>query len=259
MDASMHLAPAGPADFTFDQDLSPDGAGDHASGRLAMSAGPSDPAGRDAAVFTFEPLERIEGFADGPFGRPGRPAAARPRSATELLADAEAEAERIREDARRDGYEAGRAEGLEHARAELAPAARALALALQGAMAQGDQLAALLEREAVELAMVVAEKVVAGAMAERPERVLDVVTGALRGLVERRRLSILVHPDDAELVRERIDAICAELGGVEHCEVQAERRVARGGAVLRTPDGELDVRLDAKLRRAAEVLREVPA
>jgi flagellar assembly protein FliH len=210
---------------------------------------------RTPAEFTFEPLE---GF-DGSSARGARVGGPRPRSAAETVAAAEAEAERLREDARRDGFEAGRAAGLEHARAELEPAARALAEALQEAMAQGDQLAALLEREAVELAMVVAEKVVAGAVSERPERVLDVVTGALRGLVERRRLTILVHPEDADLVRDRIDAICAELGGVEHCEVRAERRVARGGALLHTPDGELDVRLDAKLRRAAEVLREVPA
>jgi flagellar assembly protein FliH len=198
------------------------------------------------AEFAFEPLT----------APPAKPTA---RQAAEHVADAVAEADRIREEARRDGFAQGLAAGMEQARAELEPAARALAEALQEAMTQGDQLAVALEREAVELAMVVAEKVVAGAVAERPERVLDVVTGALRGLVERRRLTILVNPDDAELVRERIGAITTELGGVEHCDVQAERRVARGGALLRTPDGELDVRLDAKLRRAAEVLREVPA
>ncbi|WP_026911654.1 FliH/SctL family protein [Patulibacter minatonensis] len=198
------------------------------------------------AEFAFEPLT----------APPARPTA---RQAAEHVADAVADAERIREEARRDGFAEGLAAGMEQARAELEPAARALAQALQEAMTQGDQLASALEREAVELAMVVAEKVVAGAVAERPERVLDVVTGALRGLVERRRLTILVHPEDAELVREGIGRVTAELGGVEHCDVQAERRVARGGALLRTPDGELDVRLDAKLRRAAEVLREVPA
>lgn len=228
MEPSMELAPAGPVEAFF----APDAAA--------------------AAEFTFEPLER-------PVGLPATGAGAFARSPVDVLADAEAEAERIREAARAEGFATGHAAGLEQARCELEPAARALASALQEAMVQGDQLAAQLEREAVELVMVVAEKVVAGAVHERPERVLDVVTGALRGLVERRRLTILVNPDDAELVRDRIDAITTELGGVEHCEVQAERRVSRGGALLRTPDGELDVRLDAKLRRAAEVLREVPA
>jgi flagellar assembly protein FliH len=89
--------------------------------------------------------------------------------------------------------------------------------------------------------------------------VLDVITGTLRGIVERSRLTILVHPDDVPLVRAGIGTVVEELGGVDHCEVQAERRVARGGALLRTSEGEIDVRLEAKLERAGELLREVPA
>ena len=42
-----------------------------------------------------------------------------------------------------------------------------------------------------------------GAIAVEPERVVDVVRGALRRLVERERVTVLVHPDDLELVRER--------------------------------------------------------
>jgi flagellar assembly protein FliH len=206
--------------------------------------------------FTFEPLKPFEPIDDSACGGPApRPA----RSPVEILQAAESEAERIREDARRDGFATGHAAGLEQAREELESAGRALAEALRDALRRADELAAELEREAVDLALAVAEKVVAGAVEERPERVLDVVTGALRGLVDRRRATILVHPGDAELVREQIDAIAAELGGVEHCDVQPEIRVGRGGAVVRTPKGELDMRLDVRLRRAGEVLHEVPA
>jgi flagellar biosynthesis/type III secretory pathway protein FliH len=48
--------------------------------------------------------------------------------------------------------------------------------------------------------------------------------------------------------------VTAALGGIEHCEVQAERRVGRGGAVVRTPDGDVDARAEAKLERAREVV-----
>lgn len=197
------------------------------------------------AEFAFEPLHPIT-----------RPTV---RGLSEEMEAARVEAERIREQARAEGYAAGHAEGIAEARAGLVPASRALAEALQEALTQSDRLAASLEREAVELALAVAEKVVAGAVAERPERVLDVIQGALRGVVERSRLTILVHPDDVALVRGGIAPIVAELGGVEHCEVQAERRVTRGGALLRTTEGEIDVRLSAKLERAGELLREVPA
>ena len=36
--------------------------------------------------------------------------------------------------------------------------------------------------------------------------------------------------------------------------MQAERRVARGGAIVRTPDGEVDARVETKLERAREVV-----
>ena len=65
---------------------------------------------------------------------------------------------------------------------------------------------------------------------------------------------MLVHPDDLELVRGAMGGLIAALGGIEHCEVQAERRVGRGGAIVRTPDGEVDARLETKLERAREVV-----
>jgi len=56
-------------------------------------------------------------------------------------------------------------------------------------------------------------------------------------------------------VQESMDDVRASLGGIEHCEVQAERRVARGGAVVRTPDGDVDARVETKLQRACEVVQ----
>ena len=65
---------------------------------------------------------------------------------------------------------------------------------------------------------------------------------------------MLVNPDDLELVPSAMDELVAALGGIEHCEVQAERRVGRGGAVVRTPDGEVDAGVETKLERAREVV-----
>ena len=45
-----------------------------------------------------------------------------------------------------------------------------------------------------------------------------------------------------------------QLGGIESCDVQSERRVSRGGAVVRTAQGEVDATLETKIARAREVL-----
>ncbi len=58
-----------------------------------------------------------------------------------------------------------------------------------------------LERRAVELGLALAQKVLAGALSVEPERVLDSVQGALRGIVERERVIVMVNPEDLEIVR----------------------------------------------------------
>jgi flagellar assembly protein FliH len=171
------------------------------------------------------------------------------------MAAAEAAAAAERESARGEGFERGRAEAL----AAAAPALAALGAAAGEVRAAQEALADRLEAHAVDLALLLAEKVTGAAIAVDTALVLEAVRGALRGIVERERVTVLVHPDDLELVRTAIDDLRASLGGIEHCEVQAERRVARGGAVVRTPEGDVDARVETKLARAREVVEEVLA
>jgi flagellar assembly protein FliH len=46
----------------------------------------------------------------------------------------------------------------------------------------------------------------------------------------------------------------AELGGIETCDVQSDRRVGRGGVILRTDAGEIDARVETGLERAREIV-----
>jgi flagellar assembly protein FliH len=188
------------------------------------------------------------------------PAAAVP-AVEDLLAVVEAaraEADQIRAQAHAEGFASGHAEGAAAAHAEaqaqLAPAVQALHATIQSLEAERGELADRVEQGAVELAFELASKVVAGAVEAQPERVLDVVRGALRCFMERERVQILVHPDDLGLVREAAEAVTGELGGVEHVEVQEERRITRGGAIVRTTTAQVDASLQTKLDRAREVV-----
>ena len=195
----------------------------------------------DATDFDFAPL-------DAP--RVVMPAPDASADAAMVLAAAESEAEGIRAGAHAEGFAAGRDEAL----ATLAPAASTLDRAAEELRAATHAAAERLEAEAVELAILLAEKIVGATVEARPELVVEAVRGALRGLMERERVVVLVNPDDLELVREAMGGVVSALGGIEHCEVQAERRVGRGGAVVRTPDGDVDARVESKLERAREVV-----
>jgi flagellar assembly protein FliH len=138
----------------------------------------------------------------------------------------------------------------------MAAAVAALQAAAQSVADQRANVSAAVESAAVELALRIAEQAIGASVAVRPEAVVDVVRGALRRLVERDRVTILVNPEDLDLVRSASDALMAELGGIEHCDVQAERRVGRGGAIVRTVEGEVDATLATKLARAREALED---
>src|SRR3954454_9243730 len=167
------------------------------------------------AEFDFQALEPI------PVRTPVSEAAA----VMDVLAEARAEAEQIREAARQEGYAAGRADAV----ASLEPALAALTQAIADVRAAQSEHALELERRAVELGLGLARKVVGGALSAEPELVLEAITGVLRGIVERQRVTVLVNPADLDIVREAMDGLRDSLGGIDHCVVEAERRGGGGG------------------------------
>ena len=47
-------------------------------------------------------------------------------------------------------------------------------------------------------------------------------------------MTVLVNPEDLELLSGAVKTLQGELGGIEHLDVQADRRVERGGAIAQT-------------------------
>ena len=158
------------------------------------------------------------------------------------------------ETVRQDAFDEGFAAGVAQAQAQLDGPASAMAAAAEQLQAMRGDAAASVEPAAVELALRIAEQALGAWLVADRGVVVEVVRGALRRLVERDRVLILVNPDDLEIVRDHAARLVGELGGIEHCEVQAERRVRPGGAIVRTAEGEVDATLETKLARAREVL-----
>lgn len=194
------------------------------------------------ASFAFEQLEPSAALA--------------PDDPERIVAQARAEAERIRGLAHTEGYERGFAGGHGDGLAETRQAALALGEALAGIERSREQLTRSLEQDALDMTLALAAKIVAGALEVQPERVIDVVAGALRRISERRTTTVLVNPADLEIVSSAIGELSVRVGGIELCDVQSDRRVGRGGAIVRTPEGEVDACIATQLERAREVTLE---
>ena len=182
------------------------------------------------------------------------PAGGTVHDAADVLSAAHAEAEQIRQQAQAAGEAEGRAAGMAAVRAELAPAVEALSAAVGELSALREQVVEELETDAVALALRMAEHIVAGAIDAEPARIVDVAGLALRRLTERRSVTLVVNPADLELLSESVPGLQAELGGIEHCNVQSDRRVGRGGVLARTDEGEIDASIETQMVCVREIV-----
>lgn len=199
-------------------------------------------------VFAFPPLDSAGAALAGSASPLDR--------AIEIVEQARGDARRIEQQARdagfQAGYEEGRAQACADVERQLELLSALIASISEARAAAVDQL----ERRAVELGLALAERIVSGALAVQPERIVDVVAGALRSIGERDRLTVVVSPEDVDLVRSSAGALAERLGGIEALEVVADRRVCRGGCIVRTSDGEVDAQVAEQLERVRELVRD---
>ena len=161
--------------------------------------------------------------------------------------DAEAELARLRETARAEGY----AEGLAAGRAEGEQACGRMKQLAESFGTTLDNFDFRLADMVLELALDVARQVVAGELAARPERVLDVVNMALKQMAETsREARLLLNPEDAALVRPHLDQVLDK----NRLRIVEDVRIVRGGCLIETAQGDLDATLPARWRQVVQVL-----
>ncbi len=161
--------------------------------------------------------------------------------------DIEAELANLREAARAEGY----AEGLAAGRVEGEQACGRMKQLAESFSATLDNLDFRLADMVLELALDVARQVVAGELAARPERILDVVNLALKQMAETsREARLLLNPDDAALVRPHLDQVLDK----NRLRIVEDTRIVRGGCLIETTQGDLDATLPARWRQVVQVL-----
>ncbi len=161
--------------------------------------------------------------------------------------DAEIELAQLREAARVEGY----AEGLAAGRVEGEQACKQMKQLAESFSTTLDNLDFRLADMVLALALDVARQVVAGELAIHPERILDVVNLALKQMAETsREARLLLNPEDAVLVRPHLDQVLDK----NRLRIVEDVRIARGGCLIETPQGDLDATLPARWREVVMVL-----
>ncbi len=160
--------------------------------------------------------------------------------------------EQLQKQAYEEGYEQGRKEGFKFGHQEALEAGRKL---MQDRVAQFDALLEMLdqplkalddqvERELVDLVIATVRQLVRREVRTDPGQIIGVVREALSILpVSARQIRVVLHPDDAELVRQVYDMGDKELGW----QIIEDPVLQRGGCRVVTDTSQVDATLESRL------------
>jgi len=169
--------------------------------------------------------------------------------AERLVRDAEQRAAQIVEDATRAAAEL-RLRAEAEGRADAAAKVAARALALRHHEARADERA--LDRS-VELARLLAERLLGESLRVAPEQVLSLAKQALSEARGARRIHLIASPEEARILEQSLPALGLD---PSTAQVRADAGRARGNLRIETEIGVLDAELAPQLERLALKLRE---
>lgn len=154
---------------------------------------------------------------------------------------------RIQQQAYQEGFAAGMKDGRAEGQA-VAQRMRSLMEELNHALHAFEQQMA---GEMMDLSLDIAKQMVRTALRVQPERVLEVVREAIETLPQvNQNPTLVLHPDDARLVREMLAHEYRE----DVWRVVDDPTMARGGCRVETANSEIDGTLAARWQRIVQAL-----
>ncbi|HPO08162.1 MAG TPA: FliH/SctL family protein [bacterium] len=171
-----------------------------------------------------------------------------------ILAEAQAQAEGIREAAREEGMQKGDAAGRKQVRTEVAGLMADLANMLRESRQTLEDMIVRQEREIRRLVAQIASKVVQQVIDEDHETVARVTQECIRLASDRQSLTILIHPEDREIIEQYCPEYRVAFDDLEKIELRDDLRVPRGGVIIETPSGGVDGRIHRQLGYIRETL-----
>jgi flagellar assembly protein FliH len=164
----------------------------------------------------------------------------------------------IEEAARLEGYNAGfqqgHAAGIAAAEESMAQSVHRLAALVSSIHENHTAFFRAAERQVVDLALQIAQKVVERELENMPDMAVNVIRGALEEMDARTALRVRVNPDDEEVLRRRWAQVVPPGVVADRIELQPDERVQPGGGIIETTHGQVDAQLESKLAQLGNAL-----
>ena len=180
------------------------------------------------------------------------------QQAQQIVAAAEQEAAQIRQQAQEQGRQQALVEAQELVGETLDEQLATLVPALQAAVddlrhSKAEWLRHW-EQRTVGLAAAISERVIRRELQQSPEITLELVREALELSMGTGDVTIQLHPEDYDTMRDQTLAITSQLASVGSATIVPTSDVSRGGCRVVTEFGVVDQTIEAQLERIAEEL-----
>ena len=209
---------------------------------IIRSADP--PHGRSAATLNFDDLEQ----------QADRCLADAKAQAAEIVAQAQGQADSIRQEAAQQGAQAA-VHAVDRMVAEqLAPAITGLQRAADDVQQAKQAWLLHWESSAVRLASAMAARVIRGELRRQPEITLRLVREALELAAGSPNVRLHLNPEDHKTLGTQVRSLIDVMSGLGGVEVTADATIEQGGCRVETRFGTIDQQFESQLRRIEEEL-----
>ena len=112
-----------------------------------------------------------------------------------------------------------------------------------------------IEKEVVELALAIAQKVICREIATDKETVLCVAKEALAKVDDPGKIKIKMNPSDLQFINETRHQLSNLISDIDNVTFEADESIQSGGCVIETDLGEIDARIERQLQAVEESFR----
>ncbi len=153
------------------------------------------------------------------------------------------------------GFRDGKKEGLEAGKKEAAQICRELGVVLKELSGLKEALFNECEKEALDLCLSIARKVVQRELEMREDSVVYILREALRAAVSTGKIMVRLNPLDLEIVMGLESEIERYTKGFAGVEFIGDSEVGRGGCLIETGRGEVDATIEGLFEEVEAVVK----
>ncbi len=172
-----------------------------------------------------------------------------------MLKETEMRTSEIEHQAYQKGYDSGREVGYKEGEAEVQRLVNRLGTIISRAVEIREKLVSDSEKQMIDLVLMIARKIIKDEIIERKSIVLNNIRDALKRIKDQDSIDIRVNFSDIELTAAHKDELIKMMESLRNVNIYEDSRIERGGCIIETDIGAVDVRISTQLKLIEEAIR----